>query len=297
MDLFLRVARTGSFTAVAVQLGQSPAAVTRHINALETHLGVRLLNRSTRSISLTDAGRSYAELCERITEDIERSEAALSATEKEPTGSLRLTMPKSLEITPLGDALISFSAKHPNLTLSLWLEDSAFRAQDFIERRYDLGLHWGSALDPRNRTLVSRQLGMVARKLCASPRYLEHHQSLRTPADLESANCLVHPLASGDHVWQFTDDKHELDIEVRGNFAADSTVVLRKAALAGRGVTILPLFAIQDDLNSGALLELLPNYPVAPQPVSVVYREKRLLPSRVRLLIDYLSDSFRRHAA
>lgn len=295
IDTFLRVARSSSFTAVAAQLGQSPAAVTRHINALETHLGVRLLNRSTRSISLTDAGKSYAELCERVIEDIARSEAQLSAAEKEPTGSIKLIVPKTFGTMQLGDAIVSFSVKHPNIALSILFENSSFRAQDFIERGYDLALRWGSGSELRNSTLVSTQLGTLPRKLCASPEYLQRQGPPGTPADLEQANCLVHLIASSGNIWRFTDGEREIGVKVRGNLNADSAAMLRKAALAGRGVTILPLFAIQDDLKSGALVELLPDYPVPAHPLSVLYREKRLLPSRVRLLIDFLRDWFNQY--
>jgi DNA-binding transcriptional LysR family regulator len=294
MDCFLRVSRSGSFTAAATQLSQSPAAVARQINALEASLGVRLLNRSTRSISLTDAGKTYAEMCQRVVEDITQCETRLSAIQREPSGSVKIIVPKSLGSMQLGDAVIAFSQKHPNIAISILFEDFAARPHDFVERGYDLALRWGA--DVRNSTLVSSQLGTLTRKLCASPRYIKEQGHPEIPADLEHHNCLLHLIAYADRVWRFADGEREIGVKVTGDFAADSAIMLRKAALAGRGVAILPLYCLQDDLKSGALVELLPNYPIPRTPISLLYREKRLLPSRVRLFIDFLRDWFGRYA-
>jgi DNA-binding transcriptional LysR family regulator len=293
METFLRVSRSGSFTAVAMQLGHSPAAVARHINALESHLGVRLLNRSTRSISLTEAGKSYAELCERVVNDIAQCESNLSAVQKQPSGSIKIILPKSFGCMQLGDAIIAFCQKHPNIAVSTLFEDFSARPHDFVERGYDMVVRWG--VDLRNSTLVYRQIGTLARKLCASPRYLEQHDAPETPADLERHNCLIHLIAAADGIWRFTAGDHELGIRVRGDFTADSVLMLRKAALAGRGIAILPVFCIRDDLESGALVELLPKHPVPLDPLIVLYLEKRLLPSRVRLFIEFLTAWFEQY--
>ena len=176
--------------------------------------GVRLLNRSTRLVGLTETGRSYAQLCERIIEDIAHSEAQLSAAEREPTGSIKLVVPETFGSLQLGDAILRFSIDHPNIALSIVLQDAAFRAQDFVEHGYDLAVRWG-----------------------ASPLYIQRQGNPVRPADLERANCLVHLITSSDDVWRFTDGEREIGVEVRGNFTADSDAMLRKATLAGRGVT------------------------------------------------------------
>ncbi len=297
MDIFLRVSRSGSFTTVATQLGQSPAAIARHINALESHLGVRLLNRSTRSISLTEAGKAYAEMCERVVEDIVQCEAQLSAIEKEPSGSIKVIVPKSFGSMQLGDAVIAFTQANPNIAVSILLEEFSFRSHDFVERGYDLALRWGWGIDLRNSTLVSSQLAILNRKLVASPRFIDRHGSPKVPADLARYNCLVHIYAYADRVWRFIDNQQEVGIKVEGDFSSDSAIMLRKAALAGRGAAILPLYCIRDDLSSGALVELLPEFEVPKTPFSLLYREKRLLPSRVRLFIDFLREWFSNQAA
>lgn len=288
MDTFLRVTRSGSFTAVAAQLSQSPAAIARHVNALEAHLGVRLLNRSTRSISLTDAGRTYAELCERVVEDISRCEAALSATEKEASGTLKMIMPKHFGSMQLGDAITEFGALHPNIQISVLLEDFSSRPHDFVERGYDLALRWG--VDLRDSTLVATHLITMKRKICASPDYVARHGRPETPAELQEHNCLVHLHASADRVWRFVDDGDEMGIKVNSDFMSDSAAMLRKAAISGRGIAILPLYSVDEDLESGALVEVLPDYITQGNQLFLLYREKRLLPSRVRLFIDFLRE-------
>jgi DNA-binding transcriptional LysR family regulator len=294
-EIFLRVARIGNFTVVASHLGQSPAAVTRQINALEARLGVRLLNRSTRSLSLTEAGTRYAEMCERVIEDISRSEAELSVADKEPAGSLKLILPTAFGAQQLGDAIVSFSSKYPDIALSISFGDSLVSAQDFIDLRCDVALHWGAGTELRSNTLVATQLEAFPRKLCASPHYVQEHGAPNLPEDLEDTNCLLHSVGAADGLWHFSDAQRQVAVKVRGKFVADSASILRKAALAGRGVTILPLFVIQADLKSGALVGLLPKFHIPDQPLSVLYREKRLLPARVRLLIDFLRIWFTQH--
>jgi DNA-binding transcriptional LysR family regulator len=290
LDIFLRVARSGSFTAVAAQVGHSPAAIARHINALEKRLGVRLLNRSTRSLSLTQAGRSYAELCERVVNDVSQCESQLSALQNEASGSIKVIVPKTFGSLQLGDAVIAFCHRHPNIAISIVFEDSSARPHDFVERGYDMALRWG--VDLQSNTLVARQIGVLTRKLCAAPEYLGQHGTPQRPSDLESHNCLVHLIAAADSVWRFGESDQEISVKVRGDFTADSALMLRKAAIAGRGVAILPLFCIHDDLRSGTLVEVLPKYPVPPNPLVVLYLQRRLLPSRVRLFIDFLREWF-----
>jgi DNA-binding transcriptional LysR family regulator len=144
METFLRVSRSGSFTAVATQLGHSPATVTRHVNALEAHLGVHLLNRSTRSISLTEAGKAYAELCERVVHEIAQCELRLATVQNPDSGSIKIIVPKSFGTMQLGDAVIAFSILHPNIAISMAFEDFPARPREFVERGYDIALRWAS---------------------------------------------------------------------------------------------------------------------------------------------------------
>ncbi|MCW1402970.1 LysR family transcriptional regulator [Novosphingobium sp. MW5] len=294
MDTFLRVSRSGSFTAVANQIGHSPAAIARHINSLESYLGVRLLNRSTRSITLTPAGITYSELCQRVVDDIQQCESLLSSTEKSSSGMIKMIAPKSFGSMQLGDAIVEFCNKNTDISISITLEDFSSRPLDFVERGYDLALRWG--IDLKDSTLVASKLGSVVRKLVASPGYLAKYGTPSELADIARHNCLLHVNAYADKTWRFVKDEQEVGIKISGDFASDSALMLRKAALAGRGLAVLRKYCVGEDLESGALVEVLPEYTCPATPLLLLYREKRLLPSRVRLLIEFLRVWFEENA-
>jgi DNA-binding transcriptional LysR family regulator len=290
IDTFLRVARSGSFTAVSAQLGQSPAAITRLVNALEARLGVRLLNRSTRSLSLTDAGKSYAEMCERVIRDVAQCELVLSASDKQMNGLIRILVPQSFGAMRLGDAVVEFSQKYPEISVSILLGSFSARTADFVEREFDVALRWGEL---RESTLVATRLGKQVRMLCASPDYLKRQGIPRNPQDLNHGhNCLVLSVAFPDGIWRFVDGDQEIGIKVSGDFSSDSAIMLYKATLAGRGLAALPRYVIRDDLKSGALVEVLSGYKLTDHPLFLLYRDKRLLPARIRIFIDFLRQWF-----
>jgi DNA-binding transcriptional LysR family regulator len=294
MDTFVRVARTGSFTAVSAQLGQSPAAISRLINALEARLGVRLLNRSTRSLSLTEAGKAYAEMSERVIRDVAQCELTLSASEKQMNGLIRILVPQSFGAMRLGDAIIEFSQQYPEVSISILLGSFSARTNDFVEREFDVALRWG---DLRESTLVATRLGTQVRMLCASPDYLKRHGIPESPEDLRKGhNCLVLSVAFPDGIWRFTDGDQEMGIKVSGDFSSDSAIMLYKATLAGRGLSVLPRYVIRDDLKSGALVEVMSAYRLPEHPLFLLYRDKRLLPARLRIFIDFLRQWFSEQA-
>ena len=294
MDTFLRVARSGSFTAVSAQLGQSPAAITRLINALEASLGVRLLNRSTRSLSLTDAGKSYAEMCERIVGEVAQCELTLSASEKQMSGLIRVIVPQSFGAMRLGDAVIEFARKYPYISISIMLGSFSARTNDFIEREFDVALRWG---DLRESTLVAARLGTQIRMLCASPEYLKQRGTPKTPEELRNGhNCLVLLGAFPDGIWRFADGEQEIGIKASGDFSSDSAIMLLKATIAGRGLSVLPRYCVRDELRSGALVEVLSEYKLPDHPLFLLYRDKRLQPARVRIFIDFLRQWFMEQA-
>lgn len=291
MNTFLRVARTGSFTAVSSQVGQSPAAITRLINALESSLGVRLLNRSTRSLSLTEAGKSYAAMCERVIGDVDQCELSLSASEKQMNGSIRIIVPQSFGAMRLGDAVIEYSRKYPHISISIMLGSFSSRTNDFVEREFDVALRWGD--DLRESTLVATSLGTQVRMLCASPEYLKHQGAPKTPEDLRDGhNCLVLLGAFPDGIWRFTNGGREIGIKVSGDFSSNSAIMLHKATMAGRGLSVLPRYCVRDELESGKLVQVLSEYELPAHPLFLLYRDKRLLPTRVRTFIDFLRQWF-----
>lgn len=290
MNTFLRVARSGSFTAVSAQLGQSPAAVTRLINGLESRLGVRLLNRSTRSLSLTNAGKSFAEMCERVVGEVAECELTLSASEKQMSGQIRVIVPQSFGAMRLGDAVIEFCRKYPYISISIMLGPFSARTNDFVEREFDVALRWG---DLRESTLVATKLGTQIRMLCASPEYLKRRGVPKRPEDLRNGhNCLMLHGAFPDGIWRFSDGDQEIGIKARGDFSSDSAIMLLKATLAGRGLSVLPRYCVRDELESGELVEVLSEYRLPDHPLFLLYRDKRLLPARVRIFIDFLREWF-----
>src|SRR5262245_27560956 len=270
MESFVRVARSGSFTIAANQLGLSRALISRHVGDLETRLGVRLLNRSTRSLNLTEEGASYLEFCEQVFRQIETSERSIVRARSEPVGTLKLAAPKSFGMLHVSDALVDFAKVQPRLRCSLVLEDVSFRrGYDFVERGLDLALRISSL---RHASVTEHEIGMLDWIVCAAPDYLARAGRPTAPADLASHACLVHTnVAANDRIWRFGGPRGPVTVKVNGTFFSNSALALRKAALAGLGVALLPRYAVADDLAAGALMTLLPRSRVAPRPLLAVH--------------------------
>lgn len=294
MESFVRVARSGSFTIAANQLGLSRALVSRHISALEERLGVRLLNRSTRSLNMTDEGRSYLEFCERTLRDVEASERAIGRTRTEPVGSLKVAAPKSFGTTHVADAAVAFSQLQPRLRVSLILEDVSFsRPYDFVERGLDLVLRVSSL---RNSSLVERTITSLEWLACAAPDYLARAGRPTTPAELAEHACLVHVnVAPQDRIWRFEGPKGHVSVKVAGTFFSNSALTLRKAALAGLGIAMVPRYSVAPDLAAGMLVPVLPRFKVAPRPLIAVYPRAAVVPQKVQLFVDFMRDWAARH--
>jgi DNA-binding transcriptional LysR family regulator len=290
IDSFVRVATAGSFSAAAKQLGISRALVSLHVTDLEKRLGVRLLNRTTRCLTLTEAGANYLEFCRRMLAEMTERESSIAQLQKEPRGSLKVTAPKSFGTLYLSDVVVSFSAQYPNIQVSLILEDYSFRPYDFVDAGLDVAVRLGDLPDS---TLIARKIATLQWVVCASPKYLAQHGEPRTPADLGKHTCLAHVnLDPNDRAWRLHDADHLISVKISGDFSSNSALVLRKAALAGLGIGYLPLYCIKDDLKSGALRRLLPNYSPPQRPIYVVYPPAARTPERVRTFVDYLADGF-----
>lgn len=289
MESFVRVIRSGSFTIAANQLGLSRALVSRHISALEARLGVRLINRSTRSLNLTDEGRTYLAFCERTLGDIEASERAIGRTPTEPVGTLKLAAPKSFGTTHVADAAIAFAKVQPRLRVSLVLEDVAFsRPYDFVERGLDLALRISSL---RISSLVERPIMSLDWVACAAPDYLAREGRPSVPADLVGHACLVHVnIAPQDRIWRFEGPKGRVAVKVAGTFFTNSALTLRKAALAGLGIAMVPRYAVADDLAGGVLTTVLPRFKVAPRPLLAVFPRAAVVPQKVQVFVDFMRD-------
>jgi DNA-binding transcriptional LysR family regulator len=293
MESFVRVVRSGSFTIAANQLGLSRALVSRHVSGLETRLGVRLLNRSTRSLNLTEEGKTYLEFCERVFGQIESSERAIVRTPTGPVGTLKLAAPKSFGTLHLADAVVDFAKLHPRLRVSLMLDDVSFRRPyDFVERGLDLALRISSL---PNSSLTERRVAPLDWIVCAAPDYLARAGRPTVPLELAHHDCLVHlNVAANDRIWRFEEPKakggrRSLSVKVEGSFFSNSALALRRAALAGLGIALLPRYSVSDDLAAGALVTVLPRHRVAQRPLLAVYPRASETPQKVALFIDFLT--------
>jgi DNA-binding transcriptional LysR family regulator len=282
------VVRAGSFTIAASQLGLSRAIVSRHVSGLEARLGVRLLNRSTRSLSLTEEGTAYLDFCERVFREIESNERAILRTRLEPVGTLKLLAPKSFGTVHLSDAVIDFAKVQPRLRVSLMLENTPYRGSyNFSERGLDLVLCFSTM---RGSSVVEQEIATLDWVVCAAPEYLARAGRPQTPADLGDHACIVHvDVAPNDRLWRFEGPKGPATVKVRGAFFSNSALTLRKAAVAGLGITLVPHYAVAEDIASGSLVPVIPRYRVASRSLLAVYPRSPAIPRKVQAFVDFLT--------
>lgn len=301
MESFVRVVRAGSFTIAASQLGLSRALVSRHVGELEARLGVRLLNRSTRSLSLTDEGASYLEFCERIFRDIESNERAMVHTKLEPAGTLKVLAPKSFGTAHLSDAVIAFAKAQPRLRVSLLLENTPYRGTyDFSERGLDIVLCFSitrGSNGERGSSLIEQPIATLDWTVCASPDYLARAGEPQTPGELSEHACLVHvDTAPNDSIWRFEGPKGPVSAKVRGAFFSNSAAALSKAAAAGLGITVIPAYAVDEHIAAGTLVSILPRYRVMPRPLLAVYPRTPSVPRKLQAFVEFLKIWMAEHA-
>jgi len=289
VESFVRVAHAGSFTKAAMQLGLSRALMSRRILDLEARLGVRLLNRSTRSVSLTEEGRAYLAHCEQVLNDMETAEREIARGSKTPLGTVRILAPKSFGVVCLSDAVIAFSHKHPQIRVSLSLNDFTFRPGDFVEEGYDVAIR---IADIRDSSVLVRRIAMLKWLLCASPDFIARAGTPRSVTELARFPCLAH-LGSDEHdrVWRFSGSSSG-SVRVDGPFHSNSALAVRKAALAGLGIALVPEYCVGPDLAAGTLVNVLPQC-AARRPVVALYARSPHVPQKVRLLIEFLALWFK----
>jgi DNA-binding transcriptional LysR family regulator len=289
MESFVRVVRAGSFTIAASQLGLSRALVSRHVSDLEGRLGARLLNRSTRSLSLTEEGTAYLEFCERVLRDIDSNERSIVHTRLEPVGMLKLLAPKSFGTMHLSDAVIAFATAQPRLRVSLLLENTPYRGSyDFAERDLDMVLCFSTM---RGSSVAEQEIATLEWVVCASPDYLARAGRPQSPSDLVDHACLLHvDVSPNDSIWRFEGPKGPVSVKVRGSFFSNAALTLRKAAVAGLGITLVPRYAVADELTAGTLVPVLPRYRVASRPLLAVYPQAPVIPRKVLAFVEFLKN-------
>ncbi len=287
MQIFVRVAALGSLSAAARSLNISQTMATKHVAALESRLGIKLLHRSTRRLTLTEGGRNYLAACERILAEIEEAEASASLDRIEPRGSLRLNVPLSFGLRHIAPELPAFNRLHPAVSFDLGLAD---RYVDLIEEGWDLAIRIGRLKDS---SLVARRLAVCRTVVCAAPSYLKEHGTPQGLDDLSHHNCLGYtlPSAIGANRWTFGPEG-EIVVPVQGNLRANNGDALLAAALAGQGLIYQPTFIVGDSLRNGLLVPVLGGYPTYEPGIHAVLPSGRQAPAKVRAFIEFLARRF-----
>lgn len=287
MRVFAQVVDSKSFSAAADKLGMSKSLASRHVSALERALSVKLLNRSTRKLSLTEAGAVYYEHCARIVQEAELAEQRLTRTQSEPAGLVKLTAVPAFAVRHVLPALTEFYQKYPKIQVKLFCSN---RPLDLGDEGFDLGIRVSFAPNPN---LVARKLAANRSVLCASPAYLKRRGIPRRIEDLSKHECVLFPAIAPKGVWTLRRDGRKYSVQVAGVFETDEMDVVRAAVAAGLGISFLPLYMVGDALQQGQLVPLLRQYQVVPESaIYLVYLPNRTLSSRVRALIDFLAARF-----
>jgi len=287
MQVFASVAALGSLSAAARALGMSQSMATKHMAALEARLGVKLLHRTTRRLTLTEAGRAYLDAAERILSEVEEADAKAAAGAAEVRGALRLNVPVSFGIREIAPLIPEFLRNHPALTIDLGLND---RQVDLIEEGWDLAVRIGDMADS---SMIARRLAPCHTVVCAAPRYLSERGTPRTVADLARHNCLGYTLSRtvGPDRWLFGDRK--TSVPVSGSLKANNGDALAAAAVAGEGIVYTPTFLVAREIAAGLLVPIeLDHQPIALGGVFAVYPADRRPPAKVRAFIDFLVKRF-----
>ncbi|HSD43132.1 MAG TPA: LysR family transcriptional regulator [Burkholderiales bacterium] len=287
MRVFAQVVEAKSFSAAADKLGMSKSLASRHVSALERSLSVKLLNRSTRKLSLTEAGALFYEHCARIVQEAELAEQRLTRTQSEPAGLVRVTAVPAFAVRHVLPALTEFYQKYPQIQVKLSCSN---RAVELGDGGFDLGIRVSFNPAPN---LVARKLAVNRSVLCASPAYLQRHGMPRRIEDLRKHECVLFPPLAPKGVWTLRRDRRKYSVRVAGALETDEMDVVRAAVAAGLGIGILPGYMVGDALQQGQLVPLLRQFQVVPESgIYLVYLPNRTLSSRVRALIDFLAARF-----
>lgn len=285
MEAFVRVADAKSFSEAARRLTLSKSVVSRQVSALETQLGARLFQRTTRSLSLTEVGLAYYERCSRILAEIEEANLSVSNLQAEPRGKLRINAPMSFGVLHLAPMLPRFLERYPDIGIDMAMND---RFVSLIDEGFDVAVRIGKLEDS---SLIARYLAPVRRIVCASPAYLERHGVPATPSDLANHCCLTYSNLATPDEWSFqTAEGRRWPVEVHGRLRVNNGDTIREAALGGVGVVTLPSFIVGRDLQAGTLVSLLADYVPQDLPLHAVYPHNRHLSPKVRAFVDFLAE-------
>lgn len=287
MTVFVRVVEQGSFARAADKLNLSTSAVSRHVADLEAHLAARLLNRTTRRLSLTESGQAFHERCVQLLADLDEAEATVTAAALVPRGTLRLTSSITFGVRHLAPAIADFAARHPQVEFDIALSD---RAVDIVEEGLDLAIRIGGI---GSSALIARRIAATRMVLCAAPAYLECRGTPVTPDDLARHECLAYEYLAAGNLWRFRGpDGAEHSVRIAGRVHANNGRLLTALGVAGLGVLLEPDFIVAPEIRTGRLVPLLPGYQPPSADVFAAYPSRRHLSAKVRAFVDFLVAHF-----
>jgi DNA-binding transcriptional LysR family regulator len=283
--VFRKVVEVNSFAAAGRQLGLSPAAISKNIGELEAHLGVRLLNRTTRTLSRTEAGIQYYDSVVRALDELEEAAAALGPPQRLPSGLLRVAVPTTLTFMRLSAAMPRFLAQYPDLSVDMHTDS---RQINLVEDGFDIAIRATEALV--DSSLVARKLTTMQQVVCGSPAYFELHGRPSHPRDLRKHNCLRFTLSGHADEWEFSKGAERERVSITGRYRATSSLAVRDAMRAGCGLSLLPSVYIKDDLADGTLEAVLNDWTSTNYSVYAVYPSRRYVPAKVRAFLNFVLE-------
>lgn len=286
MAVFAEVVRNRSFSAAARQLGVSKSTVSKSVRQLEERLGAQLLNRTTRQLSLTEIGDAFYERCQKVVDEAQAAERAVTDLTDGARGTLRLNATMSFGMTHVAPAVADFLVDHPDISIDMTMTDEFV---DLVREGYDLAIRIGNL---PNSTLIARKLAACDFVLCAAPSYIADFGRPAQPRDLADHTCLRYAYHATGDVWKFNGPDGECAVRVNGPLRVNNGEALRAAAVAGLGVIFVPLFLVADDIDAGRLAPLLDGYGWTTN-VFAVYPHSRHVSPKIRRFVDFIADRFR----
>jgi DNA-binding transcriptional LysR family regulator len=290
LNAFVAVADQGGFAPAARRMGLAPSSLTRQISLLEEALGTLLVNRSTRSVTLTDAGARYLEDARRILDDMENADRAVSEQGGPPSGVLRISLPVAFGRLHVGPALPLFLRRFPGMRLDISLSDTVV---NLVEERIDIAVRLGALT---SSSLIARKLAPHRRLICASPDYIAERGAPASPSDLARHNCLLFDYLTSDTTWTLAKDGARERVSVSGNLRASGSELLREAAIGGAGLILMPTWLVGPDLSDGRLVPVLEEWSVSPGPedgaIWALYLASRRGSRKVSCFLDFLAEHF-----
>ncbi|MGG1949259.1 LysR family transcriptional regulator [Trinickia sp. NRRL B-1857] len=289
LQVFRHVAELNSFAEAGRRLGLSAAAISKNVAELETFIGARLINRTTRRMALTEEGRIYLEHVTRGLDALAEADHALSPIKATPSGTLRVSAPMTVTLTRLSAAIPAFLSRHPDLKLDLHLDD---RRVDLVKEGFDLAIRGSDGLE--DSSLIARALTVMPHVICASPDYFRVHGKPRTPADLKTHNCIRFSLSGHADVWEFKQGDRTERIAIDARYSVGSSLAIRDALRAGFGLSLIPYPYVEDDLKEGRLQSALDDWRTVQTTLYAIYPSRQHVTPKLRAFVAFLVEEFSR---